>query len=216
MKKSTVKRPALAFKTLVKCDDYATRLAMGSLFIRGLIYDYSSDSNGNPTAHYSATLYTAPTAADVLHDSDDATAWREVCETGKRRQQIGYGNRGDESLLYSLEKLGYSVDVAATDINRPGDRSVVVYRVESVQDTTDRSAGVRLKVDGVICSVVRVDLRKGGSHVIVFMDHPHQPGVVCSHHTFDAIAWKRFKTGSVGSVISSFGLSFELVQGATK
>lgn len=206
MKKSTVKRPALAFKTLVKCDDYAARLSMGSLFIRGLIYDYSSDSNGNPTAHYSATLYTAPTAADVLHDSDDATAWREVCETGKRRQQIGYGNRGDESLLYALEKLGYSVEVAATDINRPGDRSVVVYRVEL---KTDQDAGIKLRVDGVIRSVVRVDLRKGGSHVIVHLDDNEFPPLACA-----ATVWEHLKTG--GGVVRTNGSTYELVQGAAK
>lgn len=67
-------------------------------------YDHGRDVNGNGTAHYLCYL--------IAHTrAGKETIPLTIVESGKRRQQVGYSGQ-NESALYALKQLGYTVDVS--------------------------------------------------------------------------------------------------------
>lgn len=90
--------------------DHAARMAKvagatGPFFVDVDTFQHGYDTNGNGTAHYRCTLM------GINEKTGKECAVLHIVESGKRREQVGYG-RGNDAALYALEKLGYEVDTS--------------------------------------------------------------------------------------------------------
>jgi hypothetical protein len=65
-------------------------------------FDHGRDVYGNGTAHYRCTLI-------ERQESGRERVPCHIVESGKRREQVGYGS-GNDAALYALAKLGYKID----------------------------------------------------------------------------------------------------------
>lgn len=93
----------------------------GSFSVSIKSFDHGRDVNGNGTAHYSCQLISA--SGEHMTGANDG-AIITLVESGKRREQVGYGC-GNEAALVALVKLGYQVDTSKASSDDY--RGVAVY-----------------------------------------------------------------------------------------
>ena len=84
------------FKEILK-----TKVGYSKIYLTVDSHDYGRDGFGNSTAHY---------VCSITLDYPERFELFNVCESGKRREQVGYGDQ-NKAAIYKLEKLGYKLEL---------------------------------------------------------------------------------------------------------
>jgi hypothetical protein len=95
------------FKEILK-----TKTGYSRIYLTINTFDHGRDGCGNGTAHYQCV---------ITIDYPDRFELFDACESGKRREQVGYTGE-NEAAKYKLEKLGYKIELFYPSKNYARDR----------------------------------------------------------------------------------------------
>jgi len=112
-------------KTLDQCKEMLRSYDLSGLkiFIDVNSFNHGRDICGNPTAHYTTSLY--------LEGESCYTTVCTIVASGSRREQIGYDGGHNEAALYALDKLGFEVEKVGHGGSRVYD-SPITYKITNL------------------------------------------------------------------------------------